>query len=108
MSQFDYLDTLVTTIAAREGGDPKMSHTAKLLKKGPKRIAKKLGEEAVETAIAAVAGSKEETVAESADLVFHLLVLWRALGIQPADVMAELQRRETISGIAEKQARPQE
>lgn len=105
MSAFAYLDNLVATIASRVGGDTKLSHTAKLLKKGPPRIAKKLGEEAVETAIAAVQGKKEETISESADLLFHLLVLWQSMGIAPAEVMAELERREGISGIAEKAAR---
>ena len=108
MSQFAYLDTLTATIASRVGGDPKLSHTAKLLKKGTPRIAKKLGEEAVETVIAAVKGNKEETIAESADLLFHLLVLWQSQQISAADVMAELERRETQSGIAEKAARPPE
>ena len=108
MSQFAYLDTLTATIASRVGGDPKLSHTAKLLKKGTSRIAKKLGEEAVETVIAAVRGNKEETIAESADLLFHLLVLWQAQQISAADVMAELERREAQSGIAEKAARPPE
>ena len=108
MSAFAYLDKLCATIASRVGGDPKLSHTAKLLKKGPPRIAKKLGEEAVEVAIAAVMGKKEETVLESADLLFHLLVLWQSMGIQPGDVMAELERRELQSGIEEKAARPAE
>lgn len=108
MSKFDYLDTLLATIASRVGGDPKLSHTAKLLKKGPPRIAKKLGEEAVEVAIAAVMGKKEETVAESADLLFHLLVLWQSMGIDPTEVMAELAAREAQSGIEEKANRPAE
>jgi len=108
MSDFAYLDKLVETIASRDGGDPKLSHTAKLLKKGPKRIAKKLGEEAVEVAIAAVVGTKEETIAESAELLFHLLVLWRAKAISATEVMAELERRQDVSGIAEKAARPAE
>ncbi len=106
MSAFDQLDSLVAMIASRVGGDPKLSHTAKLLKRGPARIAKKLGEEAVETAISAAQGNREEVVAESADLLFHLLVLWQAMGIQPADVMAELVRREAQSGIEEKASRP--
>ncbi|MES2984490.1 MAG: phosphoribosyl-ATP diphosphatase [Pseudomonadota bacterium] len=105
MSAFDYLDTVVATIASRVGGDPKLSHTAKLLKKGTPRIAKKLGEEAVETAIAAVQGNKPETIAESADMLFHLLVLWQSMGIAPAEVMAELERRKGVSGLAEKAAR---
>lgn len=105
MSAFAYLDKLVATIASRVGGDPKLSHTAKLLKKGPPRIAKKLGEEAVETAIAAAQNDKEHTIAESADLLFHLLVLWQAMGIAPQEVMAELERRQTQSGIEEKASR---
>lgn len=108
MSAFDYLNTLVATIQSRVGGDPKLSHTAKLLKRGPARIAKKLGEEAVETAISAAQGHREEVVAESADLLFHMLVLWQAMGIKPADVMAELERREAQSGIEEKAKRPPE
>lgn len=105
MSAFSYLDTLVATISSRVGGDPKQSHTAKLLRRGSARIAKKLGEEAVETVIAAAQNNREEVVAESADLLFHLLVLWQAMGIEPAVVMVELQRREVMSGIAEKAAR---
>lgn len=108
MSAFAQLDKLITTIASRVGGDPKLSHTAKLLKKGPPRIAKKLGEEAVEVAISAAQGNREEVVSESADLLFHLLVLWQAMGINAADVMAELARREGTSGIDEKASRPQE
>lgn len=108
MSAFSYLDTLVDTIAAREGGDPKASYVAKLLKKGTRRIAKKVGEEAVEVAIAAVAQGRKETIDESADLLFHILLLWRATGVTPTEVMDELKRREDISGIAEKNARPPE
>ncbi|MDX2074375.1 MAG: phosphoribosyl-ATP diphosphatase [Alphaproteobacteria bacterium] len=105
MSAFLYLDTLIATIQSRVGGDPKLSHTAKLLKRGPARIAKKVGEEGVEVAIAAAQGHREEVVAESADLLFHLMVLWQSMGVIPAEVMAELARREAQSGIAEKAAR---
>jgi phosphoribosyl-ATP pyrophosphohydrolase len=105
MTAFAYLDTLAATIAARVGGDPKLSYTAKLLKRGPARIAKKLGEEAVEVAIAAAQDSREEVMSESADLLFHLLTLWQAMGINPADVMAELERREAQSGVEEKASR---
>lgn len=105
-SEFAYLDTLIDTIDARKGGDPKLSHVAKLFKKGPQKIAKKVGEEAVETAIAAATGDKAHTISESADLLFHLLVLWRAMDINPAEVMDELVRREGVSGIAEKASRP--
>lgn len=108
MTAFTYLDSLVATIAARVGGDPKLSHTAKLLTRGPARIAKKVGEEAVEVAIAAAQGHRKEVVAESADVLFHLLVLWQSMGIAPADVMAELAAREAQSGIAEKAARAEE
>ncbi len=105
MSTFAYLDTLVTTIASRMGGDSKQSYTAKLLKRGPAKIAKKLGEEAVEVAISAAQNNREEVVLESADLLFHLLVLWQAMGIAPSDIMAELERRQSQSGIEEKASR---
>lgn len=105
MSQFAYLETLAATIASRAGGDPKLSYTAKLLKRGPAKIAKKLGEEGVEVAISAAQGSREEVVAESADLLFHLLTLWQAMHIKPEQVMAELERRQHISGIEEKASR---
>ena len=105
MTQFSYLDTVIATIASRAGADPETSYVAKLLKKGTRRIAKKVGEEGVEVAIAAVAQPKDKTVSESADLLFHLLVLWQSLGIKPSDVMEELKRRENISGIAEKKSR---
>jgi phosphoribosyl-ATP pyrophosphohydrolase len=108
MSAFEPLDRLVATIASRAGGDPKLSHTAKLLGKGVSKIAKKLGEEAVETVIAAVEGDKQHTIDESADLLFHLLVLWQAQGIAPAEVMAALQAREAMSGIEEKARRTEE
>jgi phosphoribosyl-ATP pyrophosphohydrolase len=108
MTAFSQLDILVSLIASRVGGDPKASHTAKLLKRGPARIAKKLGEEAVETAIAAAQNNRDEVVAESADLMFHLLVLWQAMGITPAQVMQELERREAQSGIEEKASRVEE
>jgi phosphoribosyl-ATP pyrophosphohydrolase len=105
MSAFSYLDTLAATIAERVGGDPKLSYTAKLLKRGPARIAKKLGEEAVETAIAAAQNNREEVVAESADVMFHLLTLWQSMGITPTEVMAELERRQSQSGVEEKASR---
>ena len=77
----------------------------KLLKKGPSRIAKKLGEEAVEVAIASVQGQKENTIAESADLLFHLLVLLKARGVKLEDVEAALGQRTNMSGLEEKAAR---
>jgi phosphoribosyl-ATP pyrophosphohydrolase len=106
MSAFEPLDQLVATIADRAGADPKTSHTAKLLSKGVSKIAKKLGEEAVETVIAAMEGDKQHTIDESADLLFHLLVLWQSQSIAPAEVMAALKAREGMSGIEEKASRP--
>ena len=106
MSQFETLDQLVATIAARaEAGDATSSYVAKLLQKGSGHIAKKLGEEAVEAAMAAAKGDRENLVYESADVLFHLLVLWQSAGIAPAAVMDELARREGTSGIAEKASR---
>lgn len=102
MSQFAYLDTLMQVIDARKDADPSTSHIAKMLKKGPAKIAKKVGEEAVEVAIASTQHDSTQIIYESADLLFHLLVLWKAHGIEPAIVMAELARREGTSGITEK------
>lgn len=99
------LRELFDVIAARKDGDPKTSYTAHLFAKGINKIAQKLGEEAVETAIAAVAEGKSETVSESADLLYCLLVLWAAKGVAPEDVWAELDKRFGTSGIAEKESR---
>lgn len=99
------IDRLYDLIASRKGGDAAASYTAKLFEKGTGKIAQKLGEEAVETVIAAVASDRDGTVGESADLLYHLLVLWADAGIRPEDVLAELERREGTSGIAEKAAR---
>lgn len=99
------LDTLRQTIAERRGADPASSYVAKLLAGGAPLIAKKLGEEAVETVIAALGDDRVALTAEAADLVFHLLVLLEAKGLSFADIEAELVRREGLSGIAEKAAR---
>ena len=100
------LDTLFATIAARKAaGDADASYTARLLKEGVAKCAKKFGEEAVETALAAVSGDKAELAAESADALYHLLVLWAAAGITPEDVYAVLKNRESQSGLAEKASR---
>jgi phosphoribosyl-ATP pyrophosphohydrolase len=101
----DTLERLYEVIASRKGGDPAVSHTAKLFAKGRAKIAQKMGEEAVELAIAAVAETRDEVISESADLVFHLLVLWADCGVTIDDVRAELRRREGLSGIEEKKAR---
>ena len=99
------LTDLFAVIESRKGGDVSRSYTAKLFAGGIDKIAEKLGEEAVETVIAAVKGSDGELVGESADLLYHLLVLLAAKGIKPEEVFAELRRREGISGIDEKAAR---
>jgi phosphoribosyl-ATP pyrophosphohydrolase len=99
------LDRLWQVIQSRRGADPKSSYTARLFARGRAKIAQKLGEEAVETIIEGVGDNPVALVGESADLLYHLLVLWAAAGVSPADVAAELTRREGTSGIAEKRAR---
>lgn len=99
------LDHLYDIIASRKGGDPSLSYTAKLLAAGPERCAKKFGEEAVETVIAAAAGKKGEVVTESADVLYHLLVLWAAAGVDPQEVYQTLAAREGRSGLEEKASR---
>ena len=101
------LDRLWQVIQSRRGADPQTSYTARLFSRGRAKIAQKLGEEAVETVIEGVGDNPAALVGESADLLYHLLVLWAATGISPADVAAELTRREGVSGIAEKRARAQ-
>ena len=100
------LDRLFATIAARKGGDPASSYTAKLLAAGVETCAKKFGEEAVEAVIAAVQKDKAELAKESADVLYHLAVLWAASGISPEDVYAVLKSREGQSGLDEKASRP--
>jgi phosphoribosyl-ATP pyrophosphohydrolase len=90
----------------RQAGDVEHSHSARLLARGTAKVAQKLGEEAVECVIEAVAGNRAATVMESADLLYHLVVLWVDAGIRPEEVWAELARRQGISGLAEKAARP--
>lgn len=99
------LADLERIVAQRAGAPAAESYTAKLLSGGPERAAKKLGEEAVEAAIAAVTGQRAGLVAESADVLYHLLVVLRGAGIPLGEVMAELQRRTAQSGLAEKAAR---
>ena len=99
------LERLFEVIESRATADPGESHTAKLLAEGPRSIAKKLGEEAIETVIEGVGGDRDRLVSESADLLYHLLVLWAARDVRPAEVWAELERRRGVSGIAEKAAR---
>lgn len=104
-SDAEVLDRLFTVVLSRRDADPTVSHSARLLSRGPAKVAQKFGEEAVECLIEAVAGNREALIAESADVLYHLLVLWVSSGVDPADVWAELIRREGISGIAEKAAR---
>jgi phosphoribosyl-ATP pyrophosphohydrolase len=101
----EVLDRLAATIASRRGGDAASSYTAKLLAGGPPLAAKKLGEEAIETVIAAVQGDPDALAAESADLLYHWLVLLAASGVDLAAVAAKLAAREGISGHAEKASR---
>ena len=102
------LEELFQVICERMGSDPGSSHTARLFAKGRAKIAQKVGEEAVETAIAAVAGGDGELAAESADLLYHLLVCWADAGLDPQEVWAELERRKGTSGLAEKAARKEQ
>ena len=99
------LDELEAIIATRAKASPENSWTAKLLAQGRDKVAEKLGEEAIETVIEAVKGSKEGLTSEAADLLFHLLVVLYANEVSISDVMAELERRQSRSGIAEKASR---
>ena len=100
------LDKLFATIASRKGGDPGTSYTAKLLAAGVEKCAKKFGEEATEAVIAAIQKDKSELAKESADVLYHLAVLWAASGLTPDDVYAVLKAREGTSGLDEKASRP--
>ncbi|WP_371431747.1 phosphoribosyl-ATP diphosphatase [Novosphingobium sp.] len=102
------LSRLEATIAARRNADPATSYVAKLHARGLGKIAQKVGEEATETVIAALSGSADELTGEAADLLFHLLVLLGARDVPLDAVLAELDRREGVSGIAEKASRPTE
>lgn len=102
------LARLEATISARRGADPASSYVAKLFSRGRAKIAQKLGEEAVETVIAAMANDRQELTKEAADLLFHLTILLADCDLSLADVYAELDRREGVSGLDEKAARPQE
>ncbi|GAN53196.1 phosphoribosyl-ATP pyrophosphatase [Tanticharoenia sakaeratensis NBRC 103193] len=102
----DVLDRLFDVVTSRRGADPALSHSARLLARGRRKIAQKFGEEAVECLIEAVAGNARELIGESADVLYHLVVMWVDVGIRPDDVWAELARREGTSGVAEKAARP--
>ena len=100
------LSRLRATIAARKGADPGLSYTAELLAGGPPLAAKKMGEEAIETVIAAIQNDPDALAAESADMLYHWLVLLEAEGVSPDAVADKLAAREGTSGIAEKASRP--
>jgi phosphoribosyl-ATP pyrophosphohydrolase len=100
------LDDLYQTILDRKSADPETSWTAKLLAKGPEKCAEKFGEEAVEAIIEAVKGDRDKLTSEAADTLYHLLVMLAARDVPLSDVLAELARRQSQSGLAEKAARP--
>ncbi len=101
----EVLDRLCAVVTARRDADPSLSHSARLLSRGTSKVAQKFGEEAVECLIEAVAGNRDALIAESADVLYHLVVLWVSSGVAPHEVWAELTRREGVSGIAEKAGR---
>ena len=104
MTSFSLLD-LARIVSERAGASPDLSYTAKLLSGGPAGSAKKLGEEAIEAALAAVLGDRDALVAEAADVLYHLVVVLEGAGVSTDEVMAELERRTAQSGLAEKAAR---
>jgi phosphoribosyl-ATP pyrophosphohydrolase len=101
------LDRLWAVVQSRREADPALSHSARLLSRGTAKVAQKFGEEAVECLIEAVAGNRLALIAESADVLYHLLVMWVDAGVRADEVWAELARREGISGVAEKAGRVQ-
>jgi phosphoribosyl-ATP pyrophosphohydrolase len=101
----DVLARLYATILSRKGGDAEKSYTASLFAGGPKTICRKIGEEAIEVTIEGLKGDAPAIARESADVIYHLMVLWADAGVTPDDVWVELARREGTSGHAEKAAR---
>ena len=99
------MDRLWNVVLSRREADPTISHSARLLSRGMPKVAQKFGEEAVECLIEAVSGNHDALVAESADVLYHLIVMWVAAGVEPNEVWAELERREGISGVLEKASR---
>lgn len=98
----DSIRRLYEGVRAARGQDPTRSRTARLIAAGPRKIAKKVAEEAAEVALESAAGNRVEVIRESADLLYHLVVLWSEAGVQPKDIWAEMDRREKLYGIAEK------
>lgn len=101
----EVIDRLWATVISRRSADPAKSHSARLLARGTAKVAQKFGEEAVECLIEAVAKNPAAVITESADVLYHLIVLWVAAGVEPAEVWAELRQREGVSGIDEKASR---
>ena len=101
MTSNDTLARLAEVIESRRGGDPEKSYVARLFHKGTDAILKKIGEEATETVMAAKDGDARKIVYEVADLWFHTMIALSAFGLKPADVLAELERREGLSGLEE-------
>jgi phosphoribosyl-ATP pyrophosphohydrolase len=99
------LDRLWEVVDSRREANPSASHSARLLARGKAKVAQKFGEEAVECVIEAAVGNRDALILESADLIYHLMVVWVDAGIRPDEVWAELERRQGISGIAEKSGR---
>ena len=98
----DSIDRLYEAVLAAKRGDPESSRTARLLRSGRAKMAKKLAEEAIEVIIDAMHGERDAVVRESADLIYHLVVLWGSAGVHPREVWKEMDRRERLLGIAEK------
>ncbi|MET0868563.1 MAG: phosphoribosyl-ATP diphosphatase [Pseudorhodoplanes sp.] len=98
----DSLERLHRSVLGLQEGDPTLSRTARLMRAGRAKVAKKLAEEAVEVVIDAMQGNREAVVRESADLLYHLVVLWAEAGIRPQEVWGEMDRREKMMGLAEK------
>ena len=99
------LEKLFAVVVARRDATPRRSHSARLLARGTPKVAQKLGEETFECLIEAVAGHRDKLIGESADVLYHLVVLWVDQGVSPDEIWAELARREGTSGIAEKRSR---
>lgn len=104
-SMADSIRRLFDGVRAARGQDPGRSRTARLIQGGPRKIAKKVAEEAAEVALESAAGNRDEVIHESADLIYHLVVLWSEAGVEPREVWAEMDRREKLYGIAEKIAK---
>ena len=101
----DIIDDLFGVIEQRKGGDPETSYVARTVARGREHVAKKVGEEGVEVALAGALGDRAGLVSESADLLFHLLILWSDAGVAPAEVLDELSKRRGASGLAREAAR---